>query len=152
MLIWTSKKVFCVVYTRYLRIRSTIYSSAVYRNLPIRWILKMRVNILLSSCCWWWARFLRWSLFDVQGFFSEVLVFCSRILSVLMYVPPHRRGTSDYLLIWTCADMIFFSPWPETIAVNSDVIGIFNFSLCSAVKKNDQGEFKYKEHSLPFGR
>jgi len=32
-------------------------------------------------------------------------------------------------------DLVF--PWPEAIAVISDVIGIFNFSLCSAVEKNE---------------
>jgi hypothetical protein len=31
----------------------------------------------------------------------------------------------------------FVFPWPVTIAVNSDVIGIFNFSLCFTVGKND---------------
>jgi hypothetical protein len=31
----------------------------------------------------------------------------------------------------------FVFPWPVTIAVNSDVIGIFNFSLCSTVRKNN---------------
>ena len=31
----------------------------------------------------------------------------------------------------------FVFPWPETVAVNSDVIGIFNFSLRSTVGKND---------------
>ena len=31
----------------------------------------------------------------------------------------------------------FVFPWSETIAVNSDVIGIFSFSLCSSVGKND---------------
>ena len=80
-------------------------------------------------------------------------------LSFLMTEPPHCRGTLDYLLflisdfrrdlnienvllgispasicswpinlnLWRY-DFVF--PWPETIAVNSDVIDISSFSLC----------------------
>ena len=31
------------------------------------------------------------------------------ISQIMMTEPPHRRGTLDYLLIWTCEDMILFS-------------------------------------------
>jgi len=43
-------------------------------------------------------------------------------------------GLSINFNLWKY-DFVF--PWPEAIAVNSDVIGIFNFSLCFAVGKND---------------
>ena len=93
--------------------------------------------ILLPSRCWWWARFLRCSWFDAAKISLGILAFCNRILSVLVTEPPHCRGSSDYLLIWTCADMIFSPTWPVTTVVNSGVIGIFNFILCSTVGKND---------------
>jgi len=43
-------------------------------------------------------------------------------------------GLSINLNMWRCD---FVSPWPETIAVNSDVIDISIFSLYSAVGKDD---------------
>ena len=48
-------------------------------------------------------------------------------------------GLSINLKLWRYD---FVLPWPETIAVNSCVIGIFNFSLCSTVGMNDL-------HSVP---
>jgi len=98
---------FCV--SRYVQLRAIIYSIAVYWNLPIWQILKMRVSPLLSSRCWWWVRILRWILIDASNYSFGILIFCSHILSVVMTEPPHRRGTLDYLLIWTCGDMILFS-------------------------------------------
>ena len=89
-----------------------------YRNL-----LKSTDLINLENACEYFAikslmvvgQFLRWTLFDASNIFDaskysfEILVFCNHILSVLMTVPLHRRGTLDYLLIWTCGDMILFS-------------------------------------------
>ena len=43
-------------------------------------------------------------------------------------------GLSINLNLWRYD---FVLPWPETIVVNSDVIGIFSFSLRSTVRKND---------------
>ena len=43
-------------------------------------------------------------------------------------------GLSINLNLWRY-DFVF--PWPETIAVCSDAIGIFNFSVFSTVGKND---------------
>ena len=43
-------------------------------------------------------------------------------------------GLSINLNLWRY-DFVY--PWPETIAVNSDVLGVFSFSVCSAVGKND---------------
>jgi len=52
------------------------------------------------------------------------------------YTPSSQGhiGLSINLNLWTY-DFVF--PWPETVVVNSDVIGIFSFSLCSTVGKND---------------
>jgi len=69
----------------------------------------MRVDILLPSRYWWWASFLRCSLFDAAKISFGILIFCNRVLSVLVNEHPHCRGTSDYLFIWTCADAIFVS-------------------------------------------
>jgi len=100
----------------------------------------MRPCILLPSRRWWWASFLSCSIFDAAKISLGILAFCNRILSVMVTEPPHCRVTSDYLLIWTYADMIpsrLTSPWPVTIDVNSGIIGIFDFILCSTVGKND---------------
>jgi len=80
----------------------------------------MRVNILPSSRCWWWARFLHRTLFDASKYSFEILVFCIRILSVSITVPPSSQGhfaLSINLKLWryevTCMSM-------NTASVNLD--------------------------------
>jgi len=119
--------------SRYVQIRAIIYSTPVYWNLPIWWILKTRVSILLSSRCWWWARLLRWILFDASKYSFQILVFCSHTLSILMTEPTHRRGTLDYLLIWTCGDTILFSHSQIRLKVNVNYLRVLMWTICCSM-------------------
>ena len=80
---------------------------------------------------------LRWTLFDASKYSFGILIFCNYISNVLLTEPPSSQGhigLSINLNLWRY-DFVF--PWPETIVVNSDVIDIFSYSLCSTVGKND---------------
>ena len=51
--------------------------------------------------------------------------------------PPPLQGHIGLSISLNLCKYVFVFPWPETIAVNCGVNGIFNLSLCSTVGKNN---------------